>query len=217
MTSQETKPKPERRILDAALDTIAEHKISGTRMRHIAEKAGMSQGNLHYYFPTKMDLFCALLNDMLAGFVSERKRDVADESLAPEHVLGVFFHQEQEILEQRAKVMNVFFDFWVQGTRDPTICEQIWVMYQAWRRDIERVVQRGIKKGVFDPTHASQVPALMVAIMDGGALQYLIQREAFDLEEYLTSAYEMILRLLVVQDRERGKDSSHEGGNPQGD
>ena len=217
MPSQETKPKTKRRILDAALDTIAEHKISGTRMRHIAAKAGMSQGNLYYYFPTKVDLFCALLNDLLADFVGERERDIGDESSAPEHALGIFLHQEQEILEQRSKVMNVFFDFWVQGTRDPTIRKQIRVMYQAWRRDMERVVQRGVEKGAFDPAHASQVPALMVAIMDGGALQYLIQRDAFNLEEYLASAYEMILRLLVVQDRELDKDSSYEGGNLQGD
>jgi AcrR family transcriptional regulator len=205
-STNDTSPTPERRILDAALDTIAENKISGTRMRHIAAKAGMSQGNLHYYFPTKADLFSALLDDMLASFVGERERDVTDETLAPERALEVFFLQERKILKQRSKIMNVFFDFWVQGTRDPAIREQIRVMYQAWREDMERVVQRGVKMGDYDPTRALQVPALMVAIMDGGALQYLIQRETFDLEGYLTSAYEMILRFLI--EGAAGRDSS---------
>jgi AcrR family transcriptional regulator len=163
----------------------------------------MSQGNLHYYFPTKADLYSALLDDMLASFVGERERDVTDETLAPEKALEVFFLQEREILEQRSKTMNVFFDFWVQGTRDPTIREQIRVMHQAWRRDMEHVVQRGVEMGVFDPLYASQVPSLMVAIMDGGALQYLVQRESFDLEGYLASAYEMILRLLHGKDAPR--------------
>lgn len=198
-STNDTSPTPERRILDAALDTIAEHKISGTRMRHIAAKAGMSQGNLHYYFPTKADLFSALLDDMLTSFVGERERDVRDETLAPEQALMVFFYQEREILGERAKTMDVFFDFWVQGTRDPNIREQICGMYQAWRRDIEKVVQRGVDQGLFDPTCASRVPALMVAIMDGGALQYLIQGESFDLDGYLTTAYEMVLRLLDIK------------------
>jgi TetR/AcrR family transcriptional regulator len=205
-STQDASPTPERRILDAALDTIAEHKISGTRMRHIAVKAGMSQGNLHYYFPTKADLFRALLDDMLASFVSERERDVTDETLAPERALEVFFLQERKILRQRSKIMIVFFDFWVQGTRDPTIREQIRVMNQAWREDMERVVQRGVKMGAFDPTRAAQVPALMVSIMDGGALQYLIQRESFDLDGYLTSAYVMVLHLLSIEGTAR-KDS----------
>lgn len=199
MTSQETKPKPERRILDAALDTIAEHKISGTRMRNIAKKAGMSQGNLHYYFPTKADLFRALLDDMLTEFVSERERDIDDASLNPIVTLGVFFQQEREILQKRGRTMDVFFDFWVQGTRDATIREQIQKMYAAWRSDMANVVARGVEQGIFDPTYAALVPGIMVSLMDGGALQYLIDREAFDLEGHLRTGHEMILCLLGTE------------------
>jgi len=199
VTSQETKPKPERRILDAALDTITENKISGTRMRHIAEKAGMSQGNLHYYFPTKADLFRALLDDMLTEFVSERERDIDDASLNPIVTLGVFFQQEREILQKRGKTMDVFFDFWVQGTRDAAIRKQIQNMYAAWRSDMAKVVARGVEQGTFDPTYAALVPSMMVSLMDGGALQYLIDCEAFDLEGYLRTGHEMILRLLGTE------------------
>lgn len=198
MTSQEVKPTPERRILDATLDTIADHKISGTRMRHIAEKAGMSQANLHYYFPTKRDLFHALLDDMLKGFIREREQNVDDASLNPKAALAVFFQQEDEILKRRATTMKVFFDFWVQGTRDQAIGKQIQRMYAVWRRDMAKVVARGVEQGVFDSTYAMLVPGLMLSLMDGGALQYLIERDCFDLVDYLAAAYEMVLRLLCT-------------------
>lgn len=196
MTDTKEKVPPERKIIDAALETIAEQNISGTRMRHIAKKAGMSQGNLHYYFPTKTDLYRALLEDMLRIFVSDREQDIDNSSLRPKEALAVFFSQEEEILKRRSNLMNVFFDFWVQGTRDQEIRKQIQNMYAAWRRDLSKVVLRGVEQGEFDPAYADLVPGLVVSLMDGGALQYLIERENFDLKGYLASAYEMVLRML---------------------
>ena len=43
----------EQKIMDAALDVVAEKSISGTRVHLIAERAGIVQSNLHYYFKTK--------------------------------------------------------------------------------------------------------------------------------------------------------------------
>ena len=175
---------------------IATHKISGTRMRHIAERAGMSQGNLHYYFSTKEDLFRALLLRMLKGFLEGRRSDLEDPVRHPAETLAVFFRQEKEILEQRRETMYAFFDFWVQGTRDPDIREQIKGMYAAWRADIQKVVDRGVQQGAFSAAHASLVPWLMVALMDGAALQYLIDDGKMNLEAYLASGLGMVLRLL---------------------
>lgn len=202
MAASKEKVSPERKIIDAALETIAEQNISGTRMRHIAKNAGMSQGNLHYYFPTKADLYRALLEDMLRVFVSDREQDIDNSSLSPKEALAVFFSQEEEILERRSNMMNVFFDFWVQGTRDPEIRKQIQGMYAAWRRDLSKVVSRGVEQGVFDSRYAELVPGLVVSLMDGGALQYLIERKNFDLKAYLTSAYEMVLRMLGTTSEE---------------
>ena len=92
---------PERRILNATLATIARNKISGTRTREIAQLAGMSQGNLHYYFPSKADLFLALLNDMLEAFVDERAAEVSSSNLDPLTKLEAFFGQEKHILRER--------------------------------------------------------------------------------------------------------------------
>ena len=40
----------EERILKAALKVVNEVTINGTRMHLIAEKAGMVQSNIHYYY-----------------------------------------------------------------------------------------------------------------------------------------------------------------------
>src|SRR5690606_13866819 len=53
------------RILDAALEVFSEHGFRGATVDEIAERAGMSKPNLHYYFRRKNDLYLAVLGRTL--------------------------------------------------------------------------------------------------------------------------------------------------------
>lgn len=195
-TDNHRKDTQVRRILDGALRTIATDTISGSRMRQFARAAGMSQGNLHYYFPSKTALFTALLEEMLRSFVEERQTKLADSRLSPGEKLWVFLSQMQEILVKRGNQQLVFYDFWVQGTRDTEMRGMMQKMYGRWRQDIEAVVAEGIRLGEFDPEQASIIPTLMVSLMEGAALQYLIQNDAVELNAYFETAHEVVVGLL---------------------
>jgi AcrR family transcriptional regulator len=57
-----------KRILDAALDLIAEHGFAATSTRELSERLGFTKAALYYHFRTKDDLLAALiapaLNDL---------------------------------------------------------------------------------------------------------------------------------------------------------
>ncbi len=55
----------EKKILDAALEVIAEFGFHGATVERVAQLAGISKPNLHYYFPTKTDLYTAVLRRTL--------------------------------------------------------------------------------------------------------------------------------------------------------
>lgn len=201
MASHHHDPAPqETAILRAALETIAENKISGTRMRLIAARAGMSQGNLHHYFATKTDLLLALLDEMLATFVREREEWLNKTELAPREKLADFIEQKKRLLLARKALMQAYHDFWVHGTTDPAIQAQFQRMYDKWRGDIQTVVDEGVRRGVFDAQPAAAVPGLLVALMEGIALQYLVDPDRFDLDGHFQVANRMVFRLLGVQD-----------------
>jgi len=191
------KTDPAQTILEAALETIRVNKISGARLRQVARQAGMSQGNLHYYYPTKDELYKALLDHLLQIFVAERKPILADISIHPHQKLRYFFDQQIDLIRRHDEVV-VFFDFWVQGTADPEIRRKISAMYSKWREDIELVIGEGIQKGVFSEKAAPQMPALLASIMDGASLQHLMDERAFDLQAYFRVAFEMVLRMLSL-------------------
>jgi TetR/AcrR family transcriptional regulator len=190
------KADPAKTILDAALETIFTNKISGARLRQVARQAEMSQGNLHYYFPTKHELYNALLDHLLKIFVEERQSILSESSIHPQLKLRYFFDQQIELI-QRQKEVVIFFDFWVQGTADQEIRRKINKMYSKWREDIELVISEGIRKGVFSDTNVRMLPALLASIMDGASLQSLMDEKAFDLKEYFQVGYEMVLKMLL--------------------
>ena len=52
-------------ILKAAEKEFEQHSFGGARMQRIADKAGVPKSNVHYYFRSKLDLYNAVLEDVI--------------------------------------------------------------------------------------------------------------------------------------------------------
>jgi AcrR family transcriptional regulator len=58
-------------LLEAALDLFVEKGFSATRVDDVAARAGVSKGTLFLYFPSKVDLFKAVVRENIAGRIAE--------------------------------------------------------------------------------------------------------------------------------------------------
>jgi TetR/AcrR family transcriptional regulator len=58
-------------LLAAALDLFVEKGFAATRAEEVAKQAGVSKGTLFLYFPTKEDLFKAVVRENISSKVSE--------------------------------------------------------------------------------------------------------------------------------------------------
>jgi TetR/AcrR family transcriptional regulator len=74
----EARQKRERRkdarpgeLLGAALDLFVEKGFAATRVEEVAQRAGVSKGTLFLYFPSKVDLFKAVVRHHLSGLFTE--------------------------------------------------------------------------------------------------------------------------------------------------
>lgn len=54
-------------LLDAALDLFVEKGFAGTRSEEVAQRAGVSKGTLFLYFPSKEELFKAVVRENISG------------------------------------------------------------------------------------------------------------------------------------------------------
>ena len=184
------------KILEAAFEIVAQNKISGTRMHLIAKEAGMVQSNLHYYYPTKNDLMIALLDSIQERFTQKRMSSVdLEEKSFVENLQGLFYEKKDDI-QNHKKIDYVQFDFWVQGTADPEIRAKFKDAFDIWIKNITEVLK---KEPCFEENksvHYGMLPYLIVSIMMGASMQYLMDEEKFDLNDYFTAAEKMILNFL---------------------
>src|SRR5688572_20036074 len=58
-------------LLDAALDLFVEKGFAATRAEEVAARAGVSKGTLFIYFPSKEELFKAVVRENISGRFSE--------------------------------------------------------------------------------------------------------------------------------------------------
>lgn len=180
----------EKHILKCALSVIAKHSISGTRMRLIADEAGMTASNLVYHFKTKRDLLLALLHDIQEDYEEERYRYLVNSDDTLPGKLNAFFEQKKASILYTPEKERVQFDFWVLGQSDLEIGEIFQHSYTLWHDHIAAIIQEycpGIS--LLD---SDLIAYHMIALMMGGSMQYLNQ-EQFDLNTYFERGLTMFL------------------------
>lgn len=63
-------------ILEAAIDAFAEHGIAAAKLEDIAARAGVSKGTIYLYFPSKEDLFRAVVREVVVPRMVEVEKKV---------------------------------------------------------------------------------------------------------------------------------------------
>ena len=117
--SEITEKTSKDRILDAAFKIIDEKTITGTRMRLIANEAGMSTATLVYHFKSKNDLLKALLIRTSDTFNQKVFQAVENQSRGFNEKLHKFLKWNVNSLKRIRPATGCIFDFWVQGPDRP--------------------------------------------------------------------------------------------------
>jgi AcrR family transcriptional regulator len=186
--------KPEEKILDAALEVVIENTICGTRMHLIADRAGMVQSNLHYYYKTKNDLMLALQKKVLRRCLEIRDRLKVDAKNTLEGQLDVFIRQKLEFILKEEEYDFAEIDFWVQGHINAKIQTAFADSFEGWRKEIGEMLDK------YEPDLPKQkreyLPYLIVSLLEGASIQFLINKGRFDVEEYFKFCKSIIIKTI---------------------
>lgn len=108
-------------IIDAAVESLVAHGISGTSTRAVAQAAEISQGALQHHFATKVDLVDAALSSSLTTALADILRipTVADES---ERAIVLL---DQLWAFHRLPIFGAVFELLAIAQRDPQIVDKV--------------------------------------------------------------------------------------------
>ena len=186
-------------ILTAAFRVASRDRLENLTVRGVAREAGLSAGLVFFYFKTKDALLVELLDWLLERtIVVKTGQRVLSLPTARERFVGRIREAVLGVAQERAQV-ELFFDYWVMGTRHPEVRGKIRAALAAYRRvfhplaaDLLRDEPEAIPGGT-----PEGLAALAVAVVEGCALQAVMDPEHFDVEQFTGAVDSLIPREVV--------------------
>ena len=117
-------------ILEAAENILIEKGYADLSMRKIATKAGISLGNLQYYFPSKEALLCSMLDYAISDYIMMFE-DMRGDVPAREHFENIVTYVMQDIKTKRTSVL--FPEIWSLSNHENFALEAMDKMYGEYR------------------------------------------------------------------------------------
>lgn len=155
------------RLIKAAQARFLELGVDGASLRDIARDANTNIGMVYYYFPTKDDLFLAVIEEHYARVISDFSAALAPE-LSVQERLNRLFVRIGDASAQELEVMRLILrEALVSSTR----LERLFERFQRGHIPLFlQLVKDGLESGTFDRRHNPIV--LMISIIAlGGVAQ----------------------------------------------
>ncbi|MBW8057274.1 MAG: TetR/AcrR family transcriptional regulator [candidate division NC10 bacterium] len=190
------KDRKRRDILQAAMRVFARDGYHRAKMEAVAEEAGIGKGTVYEYFKSKTDLFLVLHDHMLAELKDFYMKELAGIQ-QPAAILERFIAVAFQTFRVWEPFFLVFFDFWAEGGRgeqQALLQTRLREAYAVARADVAAIIAAGVKDGSFRCDNPSLTAASILATLDGLVLQWLCDRDAFDLDAMRETLTQGILR-----------------------
>jgi TetR/AcrR family transcriptional regulator, transcriptional repressor of bet genes len=192
-------PEDQRResILYAAYRIAARERLTGLTAQAVAAEAGVSKGLVFFYFGNRDALLVALLERMLELTLvgPELTADDEGESKANpgERMLAAIRRDVEFLPRQRARV-ELFFDYWVMGTRHPEVQRMIRAALDRYRDAFRPFAEAMVRA---EPMRYGQVgaeglAAVVAGFIEGCALQVVMDPDRFDVERYMRTVQALV-------------------------
>jgi AcrR family transcriptional regulator len=195
-------------IVEAAVAVITEQGLQNLSLSEIEKKAGMSRGQLTYYFPTKEAILLAVF-DRLVLLIHQRLGHPAGQSCEEIRAWDWIEHLFTKLIAE-PPVSPEFgclqYTFLSQIAHREDFRRRLAILYEQWRSGMalglaDDMDRKRPRRSVSPRAFAT----LVQAILHGLQVQRAADPEAFDPEEMLELSLDVLGTYLWDKSRARGK------------
>ncbi|WXL26766.1 TetR/AcrR family transcriptional regulator [Ectopseudomonas mendocina] len=139
-------------IIKAAEEEFARHGFKGTSMNTIAQNVGLPKANLHYYFGNKLDLYKAVLLNILKLWDTSFDSVTAEDD--PYEALSTYICAKMEHARRHPKASRIYAMEVISGGE--ILATMLGQDYRNWfqgRVAVFEAWQKAGKMDPIDPTH----------------------------------------------------------------
>ena len=143
----------EARILSAAEKVFAEAGYGGATMQLIADMAGLPKANLHYYFPTKEELYRKVVQQIFEIWL--HAADSFDDAPGPVEGICAYIDAKMEISRRHPFGSKVWASEVMHGA--PVIQDYLETTLREWTAGRAGLIQKWIDEGKMSPIDPSHL------------------------------------------------------------
>jgi TetR/AcrR family transcriptional regulator len=190
-------------IVLAALDLFVEKGFSSTKMDEIAQRAGVTKGTVYLYFPSKDDLFRAVVEEMMGPNLEMGERLVA-EFTGPTRELVAELIRAWWRVGGGTRIACLSKLLTGEASNFPTLAQYYMdhVVLRT-RRIFESALRRGMERGelrevsITDAAWLAIAPLVHAAIYQRSLLPF--DPDGWEMERYLELHIDLFLRGLAKE------------------
>jgi TetR/AcrR family transcriptional regulator len=202
-------------LLDAALDLFVEKGFAATRAEEVAVRAGVSKGTLFLYFPSKEELFKAVVRENISGRFTEWNEEFKTfEGSAADMVRACMKIWWDRIGVTKASGITKLIISEARNFPDIAAFYQQEVI-RPGETLIRAILQRGVDRGEFRvedmeyATFSLVAPMIFLVMMKHSMGACVPQDHPLDPERYINSQVETLLHGLCVRPEDDRKDGNN--------
>jgi AcrR family transcriptional regulator len=161
-------------VLQASLDLITEAGIDRVRVEQIARRAGMSSGQVMYYFTSKEHI-------LLETLAWQEYEDTRRRRAALRKVTGAWQQLERFTdlylpASPADPAWILWIEAWARAPHSAQVSGFLDELVRPWREDLAEIVDAGIRDGAFNlPGATGEFAICFCALLDGLAILHLRQ------------------------------------------
>ncbi|RZU50145.1 TetR family transcriptional regulator [Krasilnikovia cinnamomea] len=149
-------------LLDHAARILVEHGHAALTVRSVAAAAGISLGNLQYYFRTRADLVTALLDRHLSA-ASDRISAPLSAPADPHAAIDMLLAEQCD-----RDIAAVFYELWAMAAHDPAVAQAVRGFYDRYLTAVAELISTVAPNVPASTAHARA--RVFVGLLEGMSL-----------------------------------------------
>lgn len=183
------------KILDAAVSVFSKSGYHKASMDEIANAAGVAKGTLYYNFPSKAELFKALVTEGLDFIINEVQKEI-NSNLPINEQLKRVLDKNIDLYLQYSELATIFLNEITSGL-DEEIISEITQLKERYLKFIANLLKEGNKYGIIVPANYELVAAGIIGMLDSSCKYYLKNKDKYELTEIRDSMFKVIFSGLM--------------------
>jgi AcrR family transcriptional regulator len=189
-------PQRREQIAEALFDCLADNGHETVTVKDIAKRANLHYGVIHYYFKSKDEIVSEMADAIITRYERLLLERIGTLRSASEKLrVALDFLVDQFIFNRRLN--RVFYNLVQMAFERETVRRALRKQLRVYRDHIAEVVRDGIENGEFARRDSGETASLMVALVEGMALQWVIEPKALKRSEVRKLIEDTVVKYLT--------------------